>query len=240
MPSQRSAEQAAAAKYGLTYKPGQAAGTAAMQYAAQKAQGNLAANPNQQAAIQNGYTPQGTPLNDSFNRTSSNFVMDATGAPQAPQAGQTPVDTTSAASKWTLENDPTYQAALATGQSAFNVARINAKANLNSQALAANQSLTKANQQAALDRRSLAGSYAARGMQGGAHGAYYRAQDQMNADQITAQTSTKDQLAALNQQYLSNYGTDTGDWTATTEGQNYKNQAVQQALSALASKYTTV
>lgn len=236
MASQRAAEQAAAAKYGLSYVPGQAAGTAAKQYAAQKAQGNLATNSVTNTAVQGGYTPEGAPLNDSFNRTSNMMVNNTDVATPV----QTPVDTTSAASKWTLENDPTYQAALASGQSAFNVARINAKANLNSQQLASDQALTKSRQQAALDRRSLAGSYAARGMQGGAHGAYYRAQDQMNADQITAETSTKDQLAALNQQYLSSFGTDTGDWTATTEGQNYKNQAVQQALTALASKYTTV
>jgi len=236
MASQRAAEQAAAAKYGLSYVPGQAAGTAAQQYAAQKAQGNLAANPVTSTAVQGGYTP----LNDSFNRSSNMMVNNTDVAPPTQAAMQTPVDTTSAASQWTLENDPTYQAALASGQSAFNVARINAKANLNSQQLASDQALTKSRQQAALDRRSLAGSYAARGMQGGAHGAYYRAQDQMNADQITAETSTKDQLAALNQQYLSSFGTDTGDWTATTEGQNYKNQAVQQALTALASKYTTV
>jgi hypothetical protein len=77
-------------------------------------------------------------------------------------------------------------------------------------------------------------------MQGGQRGAYYRAQDQANADLITAQTSTKDQLAALNQDFLSRYGGVTADWTSTAIGQNYRNQAAQQAIAAITSRYTGV
>lgn len=149
----------------------------------------------------------------------------------APQATQ---------NNWNLENDPLYQSAMNAGQSSFNTARNKAKFELMNQQVAQQAALQAQNQQAALDRRNLAGNFAARGMQGGAHGAYAVAQDRANAALITAQTSTKDQLAALNQQYLSNYGADGTDWTATAEGQNYKNQAIQQALTALTNKYTAV
>jgi hypothetical protein len=154
--------------------------------------------------------------------------------------GQTPVDATSPASMWNLENDPTYQAAIASGQSTFNVDKMNALAAMQNQQIAAQQQMTQQNQNASQARRQLAGNFAARGMQGGAHGAYYRAQDQANADLITAQTSTKDQLAALNQDFLSKYGTVGSDWTGTAVGQQYKNQAAQQALTALTSRYTGV
>jgi trehalose-6-phosphatase len=154
--------------------------------------------------------------------------------------GQAPVEATSAASMWNLQNDPTYQAAIASGQSTFNIDKMNALANLQNQQISAQQNLTQQNQNAAQSRRQLAGNFAARGMQGGAHGAYYRAQDQANADLITAQTSTKDQLAALNQDFLSKYGGVGADWTSTAVGQQYKNQATQQALSALTSRYTGV
>ena len=158
-------------------------------------------------------------------------------------AGSTPYEATtvpSAASAWKLENDPLYQQAMASGQSAFNTARNKANFELQNQTIAQQAALQAQNQQAALDRRSLAGDFAKRGMQGGAHGAYAVAQDRANAALVTAQTSSKDQLAALNQQFVANYGTQGSDWTATTEGQNYKNQAVQQALTALVNKYTAV
>ena len=152
--------------------------------------------------------------------------------------GNAPVEATSAAQMWNLENDPTYQAAIASGQSAFNLDKMNALANLQNQQITAQRNLTQQNQQAEQSRRQLAGNFAARGMQGGQRGAYYRAQDQANAELIAAQTSTKDQLAALNQDFLSKYGTPTSDWTGTAMGQNYRNQAVQQALTALSNKYT--
>lgn len=157
--------------------------------------------------------------------------------PQTGDAGGAPVDATS---NWAIENDPLYQSAIASGQSAFNVARAKALADLQNQQTAADTALRAQNKSAAKERRNLAGNYAARGMQGGARGAYSRAQDEANAELITAQTSTKDQLAALNQNFLANYGAVGSDWTGTTVGQDYKNQAVQQALTALTNKYTAV
>ena len=86
-------------------------------------------------------------------------------------------------------------------------------------------------------RRNLAGNFAARGMGRGAYGAYYRAQDQANAADLSAQTSVKDQLAALNQNFLANYGAIGTDWTGTTVGQDYRNQAIQQAIAAQLARY---
>ena len=137
-----------------------------------------------------------------------------------------------------LESDPIYQQALAGGQSAFNRSRANALADIQNQTTGANRQLANMKQTAAGSRRNLAGNYAARGMGRGAYGAYYRAQDQANAADLAAQTRVKDQLAALNQDFLSKYGAVGADWTGTAVGQNYRNQAVQQALNALASRYT--
>lgn len=142
-----------------------------------------------------------------------------------------------ASTKWTLEGDPMYQQALAGGQSAFNRSRANALADLQNSETAANRQLQGMAQNAAGQRRQLAGNYAARGMGRGAYGAYYRAQDQQNADQIVAQTSVKDQLAALNQNFLANYGAIGTDWTGTTIGQDYRNQAIQQALASQLARF---
>lgn len=171
----------------------------------------------------------------------------ATGGNVLPPANQqgpvsTPTQATPSdyAKQWTLQNDPTYQYAMKGGQSAFNSARANALATLQNQQTSANRQLQNMKQQGAIDRRNLAGNFAARGMQGGAHGAYYRAQDQANAADIAAQTSIKDQLASLNNQFLQNYGDVNApnfDWTATLSGQEYKNQAIQQALSSILSQY---
>ena len=158
---------------------------------------------------------------------------------QAPAS--TPVDATSDyAKKWQLQNDPVYNQAMLGGQSAFNTARMNALANLQNQQTSGNRQLVTMKQNAVGARRQLAGNYAARGMQGGAHGAYYRAQDQANAADIAAQTDVKDQLASLNNNFLQNFGNvnDTNfDWTATATGQQYKNDATQQALASILARY---
>lgn len=145
--------------------------------------------------------------------------------------------TVPASTNWSLESDPMYQQALAGGQSAFNRSRANALAELQNTETAANRQLKGMAQNAAGQRRQLAGNYAARGMGRGAYGAYYRAQDQQNADQIVAQTSVKDQLAALNQNFLANYGAIGTDWTGTTIGQDYRNQAIQQALASQLARF---
>lgn len=142
-----------------------------------------------------------------------------------------------ASQSWMLESDPVYQQALSGGQSAFNRSRANALADMQNQTTGANRQLANMKQTAAGSRRQLAGNFAARGMGRGAYGAYYRAQDQANAADVAAQTSVKDQLAALNQNFLANYGAVGTDWTATSIGQDYKNQAIQQAIAAQLARY---
>jgi hypothetical protein len=142
-----------------------------------------------------------------------------------------------AAESYSIDSDPVYQQALAGGQSAFNRSRANALSDIQNQTTAANRQLSGMKQSAAGARRNLAGNFAARGMGRGAYGAYYRAQDQANAADIAAQTSVKDQLAALNQNFLANYGAVGTDWTATSVGQDYRNQAIQQAIAAQLARY---
>lgn len=146
----------------------------------------------------------------------------------------------SAADAWALENDPIYQMAMRQGQSAFNVARGNALAGLQNQQIALNRQNERMSASAQDARRQLAGNFAARGMQRGGYGAYYRAQDAANAQQIAAQTDIKDQIAALNQNFLGQFGAIGTDWTATAIGQDYRNQAIQQALAAQIARYGTV
>jgi hypothetical protein len=146
----------------------------------------------------------------------------------------------SAASKWSLESDPIYQQAIAGGQSAFNVARAQALAQMQNQQTEAAQAEREIGRDAASARERLAGNFAARGMAGGAYGALTRAEAEANARQIAAQTSIKDQMAAVSQQYLANFGATGTDWTGTLVGQDYRNQAIQQALSSLMPRYTGV
>ena len=142
-----------------------------------------------------------------------------------------------AAESYSLNSDPVYQQAIAGGQSAFNRSRANALSEMQNQTTAANRQLSGMKQNAAGARRNLAGNFAARGMGRGAYGAYYRAQDQANAADLSAQMSVKDQLAALNQNFLANYGAIGTDWTGTAVGQDYRNQAIQQAIAAQLARY---
>lgn len=145
-----------------------------------------------------------------------------------------------AASQWSLENDPVYKQAMAGGQSAFNLARARAlaeKQNIQTDIAGAERDLERSSASA---RERLAGNFAARGMAGGAYGALTRAEAEANARQIAAQTSLKDQMAAVNQRYLEQFGTADSDWTGTLVGQDYRNQAIQQALSTLMPRYTEV
>jgi hypothetical protein len=144
------------------------------------------------------------------------------------------------ANQWSLESDPIYQQAIAGGQSAFNVARAQALANMQNQQTEAAQAEKDISKSAASSRERLAGNYAARGMAGGAYGALTRAEAEANARQVAAQTSIKDQMAAVSQQYLSNFGATGTDWTGTLVGQDYRNQAIQQALSSIMPRYTGV
>lgn len=133
---------------------------------------------------------------------------------------------------WQIENDPIYQAAIQAGQAKFNYSRNEAKAGLQNATTNAAVDRRNLDTNAKEARRRLAGSYAARGMAGGRAGALALSEAQQIAQQITARTSITDQLAALNRNYLANYGTDTGDWTGTLIGQQYKTDAVQAAINA--------
>lgn len=147
---------------------------------------------------------------------------------------------------YSLDSDPLYQQALAQGQSQFNSARNQAMFNLNDVTAQTNQDRRALDTNSAEARRRLAGNYAARGMAGGAAGALGLAEAEANARQIAAQTSLKDKLAALNANFLENYGNaqtvdaagkPNFDWTGTLAGQQYKTQAAQTALTAKLAEY---
>jgi hypothetical protein len=168
-------------------------------------------------------------------------IMSGGGTPMAqPINDATDGGAGSSSAQWALENDPVYQQAMLGGQSAFNMARANALAGLQNQQVQSERGLSNMKKTAASARRNLAGNFAARGMMGGARGAYYRAQDAMNAEDIAAQTSVKDQMAELNRQFLSNFGDVNDknfDWTATMTGQQYRSDAIQQAINAALARY---
>lgn len=233
--SQRYKEYTTAMNLGQAYTPGQKAGSAAATAAGITGTsmaglaGQRLAEYQQAAKLGQKYTP-GQAMGTAQAGYNASLV---------PQFEQTSglAGEPSAASQWTLEGDPVYSQALAGGQSAFNRSRANALADMQNQTTMANRQLAGMAQNAAGARRNLAGNFAARGMGRGAYGAYYRAQDQANAADIAAQTSVKDQLASLNQNFLANYGAIGTDWTGTTIGQDYRNQAIQQALAAQLARY---
>lgn len=141
---------------------------------------------------------------------------------------------------WSLEGDPLYQSALAAGRSAFSFAQAQALSDKQNQETAANQQRRSLDTSAAEGRRRLAGNYAARGMAGGAAGALTMAEARANAEQVAARTSITDQLTALNNQYLQNFGDASApgyDWTGTLTGQQYKTQAAQAAIQAQLARY---
>lgn len=151
--------------------------------------------------------------------------------------GDQPAVTTPAEPQWTLEGDPVYQQALASGQAQFNYARNAALAEKQNTETAKAQERRALDVNAAENRRRTAGNYAARGMAGGAAGALSMAEARANAEQIAARTSIQDQIAALNQNFLSNYGAIGSDWTGTLTGQQYKTQAAQAAITNRLAQY---
>lgn len=206
------------------------------------------------------YNPLANPVNETLSRQNANRLLNDKPATESPTKFgiykpyttpyNEPVDLTSGSSQsadsgtdtvtgtpWSLEGDPLYQQALAQGQSQFNSARNQAMFNLNEQTTQANQDRRALDLNAAEARRRLAGNYAARGMAGGAAGALGLAEAEANAKQVAAQTSLKDKLAALNANFLENYGATGTDWTGTLAGQNYKTQAAQTALTAKLAQY---
>jgi hypothetical protein len=158
-----------------------------------------------------------------------------------------PTQTANEPAPWTLEGDAVYQQALAAGKSAFSFAQAQALADKQNQETGAAQQRKSLDTGATEGRRRLAGNYAARGMAGGAAGALSQAEARANAEQVAARTSITDQLTALNNQYLQNYGDasvkdpitgkSTYDWTGTLAGQQYKTQAAQAAIQAQLARY---
>jgi hypothetical protein len=174
-----------------------------------------------------GSSPVGTPMVGSPGEAISRGV----GTPE--MAAATPVP-------FTLEGDPVYQAALASGRSAFSFAQAQALADKQNQETGAAQQRRQLDTTAAEGRRRLAGNYAARGMAGGAAGALSMAEARANAEQVAARTSITDQISALNNQYLQNFGNAAAegyDWTGTLAGSQYKTQAAQAAIQAQLARY---
>jgi hypothetical protein len=164
---------------------------------------------------------------------------------------ETPSMTANEPAPWTLEGDAVYRDALAAGKSAFTFAQAQALADKQNQQTAAAQQTKQINTNATEGRRRLAGNYAARGMAGGGSAsALGMAEARANAEQVAARTSIADQLTALNNQYLENYGDasvvdpvtgkSTYDWTSTLAGQQYKTQAAQAAIQAQLARYGAV
>lgn len=231
--SQRYKEQQTAIGLGQQYTTGQAAGSAlktAAGITGYNFTGPLAGQryAEYQAAARLGqkYTP-------GQKAGTAQAAADAlkAGGPVNPSLDTTPG---TLAAGYSVETDPYYTQALAAGQSQFNYNRFQALSDLQKQQIQAEQDQQQLSKTSAESRRRLAGNYAARGMAGGAAGALTLAEAEANANQITAQTSIKDQIAALNQNFLQTYGSTTpgSDWTGTLAGQQYKTSAIQQALQA--------
>lgn len=144
---------------------------------------------------------------------------------------------------WSLETDPLYTSALAAGQAQFNYARNAALADKQTQELGLSNQRKTLDTSATEARRRTAGNYAARGMAGGAAGALSMAEARANAEQVAARTGIADQITAINNNFLQNYGDVTAanyDWTGTLTGQQYKTQAAQAAIDAALSRLGTV
>jgi hypothetical protein len=127
---------------------------------------------------------------------------------------------------------PDYNAYLNMQKNVFENTRTNTLADMQAKQFSLSESQAAMDRGAEQSRRDLAGSFAKRGMMGGQGGAYARAKDVQNAKLVAAQTSTKAQIDALNRNFLSNFGTGQEDWTTTGMGRTYKDQAIQQALTA--------
>lgn len=183
-----------------------------------------------------GSTIAGAPLTGGFNRTSSMIKNDTAGM-TSDQVDAMNAQKAPGITPWTLEGDPLYQSAMANAASQFNLGKANAMADLNATTMAKGVERRNLDLNATEARRRTAGNYAARGMAGGAAGALTLAEQQANARQITAQTDIKDQISALNANFLQNYGAVGSDWTGTLAGQALKTQAAQAALTGQLSKY---
>lgn len=194
-------------------------------------------------------TPKLTPTDNVINTTGNEGTVSLRGSlmPQAqPDGSYLPWSTAGeapAVPAWSLESDPLYKSALSAGQAQFNYARNAALADKQTQELGLSNQRKTLDKSATEARRRTAGNYAARGMAGGAAGALRVAEAQSNAEQITAQTGIADQITALNNNFLKNYGdvnASNYDWTGTLLGQQYKTQAAQSALEAALARLGTV
>lgn len=149
-----------------------------------------------------------------------------------------PVEATPA--PYSVYDDPVYQQLLAQAQSAFNLDRINALANMQYEQRPIQRTLEMRPQQAEAERRRLAGNFAARGMAGGRAGVLTRAEAEVNAREIGARTGLREQIAELNRQFTANFGAEGADWLGTRRGFEAQQAAIQQALQNRLAGLTTV
>jgi hypothetical protein len=157
----------------------------------------------------------------------------STAAKTAGLPGAAPADATSSVDYNTL---PGYNDYMNMALHSYNADQINSRAATDQNILALQNAQDIQNQGAEGARRNLAGSFAKRGMMGGKAGAFVQAQDRQNAELVANQMSTQQKIAALNNSFLTKFGPQGGDWTLSQAGQGYKDQAIQQALSAAQNK----
>jgi hypothetical protein len=152
---------------------------------------------------------------------------------QEPAAEATPLP-------WDPYSDPVYLQQLQLAQSAFNNARTEALASKEKSRLYTEEELAGRKTTAEEQRRRLAGNYAARGMGGGRAGALTRAEATVNARELAARTSLRDQISELDRQFTANYGAAGSDWLGTQAGSSAQQAALQAALQARLAGLTTV
>ena len=161
---------------------------------------------------------------------------DATGnVVSSVRAAGVPTDATNV---YDFSKDPNYNQFLNAAQTQFETERTNKLASIQRDQIALQTAQDTANLDAETARKNLAGAFAKRGMMGGRGGAFQRSQAMQNARLASQQISTKNQIAALNEDFIRNYGTGTGDWTATGRGQAYNQQAIDQALALATQRIT--
>ena len=162
-----------------------------------------------------------------------------TPAPAPSSSGET-TTTEPEPTPYSVYDDPFYQDALSAAQSRFNLDQLAALDAKQAQELGLQDLLKGRESIAEQARRRLAGNYASRGMGRGAYGALYRAEAEANAREIAARTAIKDQITAVNDEYLSQFGAEGSDWLGTRRGYEAQQEAIRQALQNRLAGLTTV
>lgn len=154
---------------------------------------------------------------------------------------ETPVETAAPTpTPYSVYDDPTYQQMLAQAQSAFNLDRAAALANMQYEQRPIQRQLEERIPAAEAERRRLAGNFARRGMAGGRYGALTRAEAEVNAREIGLRTGLREQIAELTRQFTANFGAEGTDWLGTRRGYEAQQAAIQAALQNRLAGLTTV